>query len=155
MKRQLRSFKNAFKGIAAAFITESHMRFHFVAAFFVLLFAYICEVTTAEWAILILTIGSVFAAELINTAIEETCDLYSTEQNPHIGKIKDIAAGAVLIASIAAVGVALFIFVFTGNLMYGFERLMRHPLYFIPLGICALCSVLFIIFGGFKSTKNK
>lgn len=154
MKRQLRSFKNAFKGIAAAFITESHMRFHFVAAFFVLLFAYICEVTPAEWAVLILTIGSVFAAELINTAVEEACDLYSTEQNPHIGKIKDIAAGAVLVAAIAAVGVAVFVFILNGNLTYGFERLMRHPLYFIPLGICALCSVLFIIFGGFKSTKK-
>ncbi len=154
MKRQLRSFKNAFKGIAAAFITESHMRFHFVAAFFVLLFAYICEITVPEWAILILTIGSVFVAELINTAIEETCNLYSTEQNPHIGKIKDIAAGAVLVSAIAAIGVALFVFVLSGNLMYGIERLIKHPLYFIPLGICALCSVLFVIFGGIKSTKK-
>lgn len=154
MKRQLRSFKNAFKGIASAFTTEIHMRFHFVVAFFVLLFAYICELTTPEWAILIITIGSVFAAELINTAIEQVCDLYSTEPNPLIGKIKDIAAGAVLVAAIAAIGVAVFVFVLSGNLMYGFERLSRHPFYFIPLGICAVCSVLFIIFGGYKNTKK-
>ena len=154
MKRQIKSFANAFKGIAAAFITEGHMRFHFVAAFFVFLFAYICEISFAEWAILILTIGSVFACELINTAIEETCDLYSKEQNPLIGKIKDIAAGAVLVSAIASVGVAVFVFILSGNLMYGFERLLKHPLYFIPLGICAVCSVLFILFGGVKNTKK-
>lgn len=154
MKRQLKSFKNAFKGIAAAFITEGHMRFHFVAAFFVLLFAYICEATATEWAILIITIGTVFTAELINTAIEQVCDLYSTEQNPLIGKIKDIAAGAVLVSSIAAVGVALFVFILSGKLIYGFERLLAHPLFFIPLGICAVCSVLFVLFGGIKNTKK-
>lgn len=154
MKRQLKSFKNAFKGIAAAFITEGHMRFHFVAAFFVLLFAYISEMDTSQWAILILTIGAVFSAELVNTAIEQVCDLYSTEQNPLIGKIKDIAAGAVLVLAIAAAGVAVFMFIFSGKLMYAFERLLRHPLFFIPLGICAVCSVLFVLFGGFKNTKK-
>lgn len=154
MKRQIKSFSNAFKGIAAAFITEGHMRFHFVAAFFVLLFAYICEVSFNEWAILILTIGSVFASELINTAIEKTCDLYSTEKNPLIGTIKDISAGAVLISAIASIGVAVFVFILSGNLMYGIERLIKHPFYFIPLGICAVCSVLFILFGGVKNTKK-
>jgi len=154
MKRQLRSFKNAFKGIVDAFTTESHMRFHFVAAFFVLLFAYISRMDFLGWAVLILTIGLVFAAELINTAIEKTCDLYSTEYNPLIGKIKDIAAGAVLFASVAAVGVALFTFVFTGKLVYAFERLLRHPLYFIPLGICVVCSVFYVIFGGYKNSKK-
>lgn len=154
MKRQLKSFKNAFKGIAAAFITEGHMRFHFVAAFFVLLFAYIGEITTTEWAVLIITIGAVFTAELINTAIEQVCDLYSTEQNPLIGKIKDIAAGAVLVSAIAAIGVAVFVFILSGNLMYAFERLLRYPLFFIPLGVCAVCSVLFVLFGGIKNTKK-
>lgn len=154
MKRQIKSFTNAFKGIAAAFITEGHMRFHFVAAFFVLLFAYISRMDFLGWAVLILTIGVVFAAEIINTAIEKTCDLYSTEHNPLIGTIKDIAAGAVLVASVCAVGVALFTFVFSGKLMYAFERLLKHPLYFIPLGICAVCSVLFILFGGIKNTKK-
>lgn len=154
MKRQIKSFKNAFKGIASAFLTESHLRFHFVAAFFVLLFAYISKMNMTQWAVLIITIGSVFAAELINTAIELVCDLYSTEHNPIIGKIKDIAAGAVLVASIAATGVAVFMFIFTGKLMYAFERLLKHPLYFIPLGICAVCSVLFVLFGGFKNTKK-
>ena len=154
MKRQFRSFKNAFKGIVEAFVTEGHMRFHFVAAFFVLLFAYISEMDYTQWAVLILTIGTVFAAELINTAIEEVCDLYSTEHNPLIGKIKDIAAGAVLVASIAAAGVAVFMFIFSGKLMYAFERLSKHPLFFIPLGICAVCSVLFVLFGGYKNTKK-
>lgn len=155
MKRQIKSFKNAFKGIACAFITESHLRFHFVAAFFVLLFAYISEMDCTQWAILILTVGAVFSAELFNTSAEKLCDLYSTEQNPLIGKIKDISAGGVLASAIASVLVALWLFVFSGKLMYAVERLLRHPLYFIPLGICAGCSVLFVIFGGIKNTKNR
>lgn len=154
MKRQFKSFANAFKGIAAAFITEGHMRFHFVAAFFVLLFAYICEVNSSEWAILALTIGSVFTAELVNTAIEELCNVYTKEHNPKIGRIKDIAAGAVLVVALAAILVAVFVFILSGNLLYGIDRLLKHPLYFIPLGICAVCSVLFIIFGGVKNTKK-
>lgn len=154
MKRQIKSFKNAFKGVASAFVSEGHMRFHFVAAFFVLLFAYISRMDFLGWAVLILTIGLVFTAELINTAVEKTCDLYSTEYNPLIGKIKDIAAGAVLASSVAAIGVALFTFVFSGKLVYAFERLLRHPLYFIPLGICVVCSVLYVIFGGYKNSKK-
>ncbi len=154
MKRQIKSFKNAFKGIAAAFMTESHLRFHFVAAYFVFLFAYISEMAATEWAILIITVTLVFSAELINTALEEVCNLYSKEYHPLIGKIKDISAGAVLITALGAIGVALWIFVFSGNLMYGLQRLFKHPVFLIPLGISAVCSVLFVIFGGIKNTKK-
>lgn len=154
MKHQIKSFADAFRGIISAFVTEGHMRFHFVAAFFVLLFAYISKMDATQWSVLILTIGIVFASELINTAIEQVCNLYSTEQNPLIGKIKDISAGAVLITSIAAIGVALSLFIFSGKFMYAIERLSKHPFYFIPLGICAVCSVIYVIFGGYKSTKK-
>ncbi len=154
MKRQLKSFKNAFKGIFSAFSTESHLRFHLVAAFFVLLFAYISEMNSSQWAVLLTAIGMVFSAELFNTAIELLCDLYTKEHNPTIGKIKDIAAGAVLFSAICAAGVALALFIFTGKLFYAFERLIANPIYFLPLGICAVCAFLFVLLGGRKN-KNK
>lgn len=154
MKRQLRSFMCAIKGIFSAFLTESHMRFHFVAAFFVLLFAYIGEFELVEWAVLIITIALVFVAELINTAAEKLCDLYSTEHNPLIGTIKDISAGAVFVAALGAVGIALALFVFSGKLMYAFERISRHPWFIALLCLCAAISVLFIIFGGFRNSKK-
>ena len=153
MKRQLKSFKNAFKGIFAAFRAESHMRFHLVAAIFVLLFAYISEMSLYEWAILLITIGCVFSAELVNTAIENLCDLYSTEHNPLIGKIKDIAAGAVLILAIIAIGVALCLFIFSGRLCFAFLKLTENPLYFLPIGILAVLSLIFLIFAGKKQKK--
>ncbi|MBE6793995.1 MAG: diacylglycerol kinase family protein [Ruminococcaceae bacterium] len=153
MKHQLKSFKDAFKGIFSAFKAESHMRFHLVAAVFVLLFAYISEMNLSQWAILLITIGCVFSAELINTAIENLCDLYSTEHNPLIGKIKDIAAGAVLILAIFAAGVALCLFIFTGRLYFAFIKLSANPIYFLPIGILGVLSLVFLIFAGRKTKK--
>lgn len=154
MKRQLKSFRNAFKGIFSAFATEGHLRFHLVAAFFVLLFAYIGEMNTAQFSVLLITIGVVFSAELFNTAIELLCDLYTKEHNPTIGKIKDIAAGAVLVTAIAAAFVALAMFIFTGKLVYAFEKLMANPIFFLPIGICAVLAFLFVFFGGRKEKKK-
>lgn len=154
MKRQLKSFACALKGVFYAFLNEGHMRFHFVAAFFVMLLGFMSKLSLTEWAIITLTVAMVFCAELINTAIEKLCDIYTTKHNPLIGKVKDIAAGAVLVVSVAAVCVALAVFVFSGNLQDAVHRLLRHPWLFIPLGVCAVFSVLFIIFGGYKNDKK-
>ena len=154
MQSQIKSFKNAFKGIFSAFATESHLRFHLVAAFFVLLFAYISEMNSSQWALLLVTIGVVFSAELLNTAIELLCDLYTKDFNPIIGKIKDIAAGAVLFSAICAAGVALALFIFTGKLAYAIERLVANPIYFLPVGLCAVCAFLFVLLGGRKNKKK-
>jgi diacylglycerol kinase len=58
----------------------------------------------------VLVIGGVIAMELINSSIEELADLYSREHNPRIKKIKDLGAGAVLVAAIAALIVGVIIF---------------------------------------------
>ncbi len=145
MKKQLRSFFNAFEGLWCAIRTEAHLRFHLVAGFYVFLFAFLGEFSLSEWAVLILTVCSVISAELINTATEDLCDLYSKEHNKKIKRIKDISAGAVLTFSIGAVCIALCLFVFTGNLAAAFHKLISAPLWFIPLGVSAVLSVLFIV----------
>jgi len=153
MKKQLISFKFAFEGIISAIRTESHLGFHLVAGFYVFLFAALGEFSTAEWTALIITVCLVIFAELINTALEEVCDLYSKEINPHIKRIKDISAGAVLVLSAGAAAVAVFLFLVNGKLLLAFEKLAASPLWFIPLGISAILSVLFV--GFFTKAKKK
>ena len=154
MKKQINSFKFAFEGIFSAIKTESHLRFHFVAAFYVFLFAALGEFSSSEWTALIITVCLVIFAELVNTAIEEVCDLYSKEFNIHIKRIKDISAGAVLVLSMGAVASAVFFFLVSENLCVAFTKLNENPLWYIPLGISAVLSVLFVGFFG-KSKKQK
>ncbi len=155
MKKQIKSFRYATEGFISAVKSEGHLRFHLVAAFYVFLFAYLGDFTLEEYAILTVTVAGVIFSELINTAIEELCDLYSTHWDKRIKRIKDISAAAVLVLSIGATIVALWLFLLTGNLWLGIEKLIAKPLWFIPLGISAVLSVLFIIFTGRKNKKSK
>jgi diacylglycerol kinase len=67
--------------------------------------------SAAEVALVILTIGLVLAVEAINTAVEAVCDLVSPDYHPLVRRAKDVSAAAVLIAAVAALGVALALFV--------------------------------------------
>lgn len=107
MKKFLKSFVYAGRGICCAF-TERNFRFHICAAAFVIFFAAsFYELTRAEWAVLLLTTGLVPALEAVNTSIERLADKVSTQQDDNIRRCKDCAAGAVLIASFAAVAVGI------------------------------------------------
>lgn len=68
-------------------------------------------ISPVEWMILILTVAALLAAELLNSAIERLGNAVTTEHHPMIGKAKDLAAGAVLIVSIAALIIAAIIFI--------------------------------------------
>ena len=155
MKKQVKSFGYAFEGIFEALKTESHLRFHFVAAFYTILFAALGNFTPAEWVALIITISLVIFAELVNTALEEVCDLYTTEIRSSIKRIKDVSAGAVLILALGAVASAVFLFLTSGHLFTAFEKLLANPLWFIPLGVSAVLSVLFVGFFGRKHRNAK
>ena len=87
------------------------MRVHLGACVLVVLLAAWLGVGRAEWACLLLAMGMVTAAEAVNTAIEGLCDFIEEGHNARIGKIKDIAAGAVLLAAVfaAAVGAVVFL----------------------------------------------
>ncbi|MEN2666719.1 diacylglycerol kinase family protein [Listeria aquatica] len=107
----LASFKHAFCGIKTTLKEERNMKIHVTAAFLVLLFATLFQVSKVEWLILLLCIGLVLALETLNTAIERTIDTITTEFLPEAKKAKDAAAGAVLImATISAIiGLTIFI----------------------------------------------
>ena len=106
----LKGFAYAFRGIITAVRQEPNARVHLLAAVTVLVLGVVLDVSRFEWMILVLVIGGVLAAELINSSIEELADLYSREYHPSIEKIKDLAAGAVLVAAITALIVGLIIF---------------------------------------------
>lgn len=110
MIKFFKSFGYALKGLYLALRAELNMRIHALAILVVTVVGIFLSLTAIEWAIIALTIGFVLAMELVNTAIEELVDLVSPEHNPQAGKIKDIAASAVLVAAIVAVVVAVYIF---------------------------------------------
>lgn len=109
-RHQIVSFQYAIEGIVYSFSKGTHLKFHIIAAIAVFILAFLFSVSVFEWLILILISFAVIAAEIINTAIEETCDVLHPEHHPKVRLAKHCAAGAVLILSIAAVIVGLIIF---------------------------------------------
>lgn len=104
------SFRHAFRGIGIMLLSQPHARFHLVASITVLTAARIFGCTTAEYAILFLAIGMVFAAEAGNSALETLADKVCRQKDPLIRDAKDLAAGAVLLTALSAIGVAFVIF---------------------------------------------
>jgi|AGTN01.1.fsa_nt_gi Diacylglycerol kinase len=105
-----RKFIYAFRGIGKALREE--ISFRVMTGCFVLVVAagLLLRVTALEWAVLLLCCGAVLAAEMVNTALERAVDIAAPEKHPLAEAAKDIAAGAVLMISLFAVAVGLFIF---------------------------------------------
>jgi diacylglycerol kinase len=103
-------FLNAFRGMYIVGKTTRHISIHIVAALLVIVLGFYFNVSSLEWIALIFAIGSVFAAEAFNTAIEIDIDLTSPEYHPYARDTKDVAAAAVLLAAITAIIAGLIIF---------------------------------------------
>jgi diacylglycerol kinase (ATP) len=104
------SFNYAFEGVIHVLRTQRNLRIHFVIAAAVLVAAVVVGVTRFELIALLLAIAFVLIAEMINTAIEHTIDVATTSFDPMAKLAKDIAAGAVLIASVNAVAIGYLVF---------------------------------------------
>lgn len=137
------------------------MRFHLVAAFYVILFSLFYDFSKAELAVLLLTVNSVMGAEIFNTSLEVLCNLDIDSYNPLARHAKDLAAGAVLITSIAAAVIG-FIFFFDTEVIGGiFAFFGANPILLALLILSFLLSAVFIGLGpvGIKALfykhKNK
>lgn len=106
---RLASFRHAFAGWWYVLRTQHNAWIHAVASVAILAVALWLGLERIEWAILILTIAVVWVAEFVNTAVESSVDLLSPDIHPLAKAAKDIAAAAVLIASLAAVLVGLLL----------------------------------------------
>jgi diacylglycerol kinase (ATP) len=106
----LASFNYAFEGIIHVLRTQRNMRIHFLVAVAVLLIALVTDVGKVELIALLLAISFVLIAEMINTAVEAAIDVATTAFDPMAKLAKDIAAGAVLIATVNAVAIGYLVF---------------------------------------------
>ena len=106
----IESFNYAIEGVIHVLRTQRNMRIHFAAAVAVIVGAVAVGVSKIELIALLLSIAFVLVAEMINTAIEGAIDAATTSFDPMAKLAKDIAAGAVLIASVNAVAVGYLVF---------------------------------------------
>lgn len=103
------AFRCAFSGLWYAFCTQRNFPIHLSIAVGVVVLAVWLRVSLIQWAVLLLTIGQVLVAELINSALEYVVDLASPGIHPLAKAAKDVSAGAVLLAALVSVGVGLLI----------------------------------------------
>ncbi len=107
----LQSFNFAFEGIIHVLRTQRNMRIHFAIAIGVLIAALVVGVGRLELVALLIAISFVLIAEMLNTALEAGIDVATTSFDPLAKLAKDIAAGAVLIATVNAIAVGYLVFV--------------------------------------------
>ena len=112
VKRWVTKFGHAFRGLRVAVIGQDSFVVHFVMTALVLLAAVVLNVSLIEWAVLVLCIGLVLAAELCNTALEQLAKAVTPDFDERVRDCLDIASAAVLIAALAACVVGATIFVF-------------------------------------------
>lgn len=105
-----KSFGFALQGFRYTLATERNIRVMLGGAAFAVVMGLVLQLDLVSWAIVLLCVGCVLAAELMNTAIETVVDLVSPEYHPLAGHAKDIAAAAVYVLSflVAVVGVCVF-----------------------------------------------
>jgi diacylglycerol kinase (ATP) len=106
----LQSFNYAFEGIVWVLRHQRNMQIHFGVAIAVIVASFFFQLTRLELIALFTAIAFVLIAEMLNTAIEHAIDTFSTDYDPAAKIAKDVAAGAVLIATVNALAVAYLIF---------------------------------------------
>lgn len=110
MKSLLRSFYYALEGILYALKTQRNMKIHFVVAIGVLVLSSFLNISKLEYLMIFAAISLVIITEMINTSIEAGIDLVTKEYHELAKTAKNVAAGAVLIASINAIIVGYIVF---------------------------------------------
>lgn len=125
------SFTWAFEGIVYVLRTQRNMQVHFAVAVLALLLGLLLDLSRLEYAVLLGAISLVLVAEMLNTALEAAIDAVVTAFHPLVKIAKDVASGAVLVATVNALGIAYFIFYErltepSGDLLLGVRRSPTH-----------------------------
>ena len=111
VQNRLRAVGYAFEGVIYFFKKEHNAWIHAASAFIVLIAAYLVHVSATELIAILLAIGLVWVAEIINSSIETIMDHLSPQIHPAVKVVKDLAAAAVLIAAIIALLIGFIIFI--------------------------------------------
>jgi diacylglycerol kinase (ATP) len=110
-KARLKSFKYAWEGIVSFFRLEYNAQIHLAITVLVLVLSVTLQFSKWEVIAVVFSIAIVWVVEMINTVIEKMMDFICIERHPQIKLIKDLAAGAVLVAAIAAAIIGCIIFI--------------------------------------------
>ena len=110
IRKRIKSFYYAFKGLFYLIVSEKNAWIHAAATISVCSAGFYYNLTGTEWCLITVAIITVWAAEAINTAFENLADALSPEHNPLIARAKDIAACAVLVTAAGAVVIGILIF---------------------------------------------
>lgn len=110
IKKRISAFNSAFNGLFNALKNETHLKIHFVTCIIVLIAGFYFKISINDWLWIILCCALVVSAELVNSAIENVCDLIDKNYNPKIKYIKDVSAASVLVLSLFSLIVAFLIF---------------------------------------------
>lgn len=110
VRSRIKSFSFAISGLVTFFRTQHNAWIHALAAALAIALGFFFHLARWEWAMVIIAIGLVFITEAVNTAIEFLTDLVSPGYNEKAGKVKDLAAAAVLIAAVTAVFLGVLVF---------------------------------------------
>lgn len=147
LKKFIDSFNNAVTGILTAIKTESNLRTHFIIAILIVLLSMFFNFTRMELLMLLFAITSVLIAEMFNTVAEKLVDMITKDYHPLARIIKDISAGAVLIAALNSVVVGYLLFFNRINPFAGWVifKIGNSPIYltFIALVLVVLLTIAF------------
>ena len=103
------SFRNAWAGIRYSLKTQRNIRIHLSAAIIALVLSWLLEISKEDFLFIIIAIALVLTAEMVNTAVEKTVDLFMSTYHPLAKIAKNVAAGAVFVAAINAVIIGLVV----------------------------------------------
>lgn len=110
IRDRISAFGYAFSGLYHSFSQETHLKLHGIIAMLVVGLGFFFEISKTEWLVVLFAIALVIGLEMFNSALEKLCDLVMPEQHPKIKYIKDVMAGAVLVACLFAVIAGLMVF---------------------------------------------
>ncbi|MEP7253987.1 MAG: diacylglycerol kinase family protein [Ginsengibacter sp.] len=111
MIRFLKSTGYAFAGLKTCFANEKNFRIQVVIGILIVIAGFVFQIESNEWLVVLVCAALVLTLEMMNTAIEKLSDLYTTSIHPGIKIIKDVAAGAVLLASLVSAICGCIIFI--------------------------------------------
>lgn len=110
MRKRLRSFTFALQGLRTAFATQPNFRIHCLAASAALALNVTFSVSPLEWALVVLAITAVMAAECLNSGVEMLGDALTRERHELVGKAKDLGAAATLLCALGALVVGMIVY---------------------------------------------
>jgi len=137
------SFKCALRGIFVTIKTQRNMRFHLSATVAILICAGLADIGETNFLFITIAIALVISAELINTAIESDVDLSTAEYHPFARDAKDIAAGGVLFAALAAIVIGCVVFFTKGRIVLLLTKIFSSWLY---IGLTLIYVIVALIF---------